>query len=52
MTVDEALAGLDRLKNFPGQASAAAIVYFSCDEESYLEQIDQKYEMLIQSWNY
>lgn len=47
---DEALAALDHLKDYPGQYSAASIAYFSCLEESDLEQIDQQYEELIQSW--
>jgi hypothetical protein len=48
---EEALAVLNYLKVYPGQFSAAAIVYFSCNDDLYMDQIDQEFQLLIQSWN-
>lgn len=50
VTGAEALSVLDHLKDFPDQYNAAAIAYFSCDDEMQMNQIDQQYEALIQSW--
>ena len=50
VTGAEALIALDHLKDYPDQYNAAAIAYFSCDDEMQMEQVDQQYQSLIQSW--
>lgn len=50
VTGAEAITALDHLKDYPGQYSAVAIAYFSCNEEIQMEQVDQHYQALIQSW--
>jgi len=46
----EVLAVLDRLKDYPGQYCAAAIVYFSCDDETSLNEIEERYHALMKAW--
>jgi hypothetical protein len=50
VTGAEAITALDHLKDYPGQYNAVNIACFCCDEEMQMEQVEQHYQALIQSW--